>query len=124
MSDKDYSKWLVYKDVKYLLIDFTDVTSDDLGIRILNNAYEVCLTCPDDSVIILGMVKGGKISPTALRKLIKIGANVQPKIKKSAVVGAVGVLSLLFRIYISSTGSRVRFFTSEDVALDYLLSDN
>ncbi|NIJ43958.1 hypothetical protein FHR24_000397 [Wenyingzhuangia heitensis] len=119
---KDYSYWAVYNNVKYLLIDFRNVTDDDLGIRILNNAYDKCSTSPDKSVIILGLVKGARLTPSALRKLIKTGVDVQPKIKKSAVVGAVGIIPLLFRVYISYTGSKVKFFTSEEAALNYLLS--
>ncbi|MDO6736633.1 hypothetical protein [Wenyingzhuangia sp. 2_MG-2023] len=124
MDDKDYSYWSVNKNVKYLIIDFTNVTNDDLGIRILHKAYEMCLLCPDKSVIIIGLAKGGKLTPTALRKVLKIGMEVQPKIKKSAVVGAVGMLSLLFRIYISYTRSKVKFFTDENAALSYIISDD
>lgn len=125
MEGKEWSYWTYYNNIEYIRIDFRKGKSDmdNNAIHIINDSVELGLEREDKSIRALILVQGTKIRPETIRIMKKIGKDVQPKMKKSAIVGAVGILSLLVRIYISYTGSSLRFFTNERSALEYITSD-
>ncbi|NIJ43957.1 hypothetical protein FHR24_000396 [Wenyingzhuangia heitensis] len=116
--------WRVKNNNKFLKVDFSNVKSDVAAVLVAKNAFNSCIPCENKTVRALVVVNGGQITPMAMREIMEMGKNVQDKLKKSAIVGVVGMLSLLFRIYMSYTGSKLRFFTDESAALEYILSDN
>ncbi|NJB81314.1 STAS/SEC14 domain-containing protein [Wenyingzhuangia aestuarii] len=116
--------WSSVEGKEFLRIDYRNVRDDSVATKVTQQAYDVSIDRPDKSLRVLLVVNGGKITPATMRSMLKMGKGIQPKIKKSAVVGAVGMLSLLLRVYVSSTGSKIRFFTDESTALQYVLSDD
>lgn len=125
MEERASSIWTYHNNVEYIRIDFRkgQEDADKRAIKIIQESVQMGLEREDKSIRALILVKGEKIKPETIRVMKKIGKEVQPKIKKSAIVGAVGLLSLLVRIYIAYTGSGIRFFTSEEAALDYITVD-
>ena len=115
--------WDYFNGIEYINIDFRGITDDDEKINIVGKSVEMGLKKPDNSIRALLIVKGSKTTPSAMRVMKKEGKKVQSKMKKSAVVGSVGILSLLLRIYVAYTGSTMRFFTDEEAALKYITSD-
>lgn len=115
--------WKHYRNVEYIEIDFTGLQKDEGFIRCVANAVEMGLQRSDKSVRALVYLKGSKTSPNAVRTIKKLGKLVQPKLKKSALVGSVGIVSLLMKIYISYTGSKIKFFTDKEAAIKYLTND-
>lgn len=115
--------WSFKSKVDYLIVNYTDIREDFLAIEVAKKAYSMTKNLPDKSIRALILVKGGKISPKAMREIMVYGKESQVRVKKSAIVGVVGMASLLMRIYVSYTGSNVRFFTNEKDALKYVLSD-
>lgn len=109
--------------VEYLKLDYSEVLNDKEAIEITKEAYKISMNRADKSIRALTIVRNGKLSPNAMRKITKIGAKAQPKVYRSAVVGKMGVLPLLLNIYVLYTGSKIRFFTEESAALDYILID-
>ena len=115
--------WKHYMNIEYIKIDFRGLETDEGIIKCVHDAAEMGLQRPDKSVRALVIAKGMKTSPAAMRTIKKLGKQVQPKLKKSALVGSVGIVSLLMKIYISYTGSNIKFFTDEDAALGYLINE-
>lgn len=115
--------WKHHMNVEYIEIDFSGLRSDDEVIKCVADAVELGLQRPDKSIRALVNTKGSKTSPLAMRTIKKLGKEVQPKLKKSALVGSVGIVSLLMKIYISYTGSKIKFFTDREAAIKYLIND-
>lgn len=115
--------WAIENNKEYIYIDFQGVSDDSSVMNQVLKALEMGLARKDKSVRALLITRGGKTSPAAMRIIKVLGKKVQPKIKKSAVVGSVGILSLLLKIYIAYTGSNMRFFTDEKKAINYLTID-
>lgn len=122
---KEYSKpiWRHYEGVEYIEINFTGLTSDEEVINYVSTALEMGLQRPNKSIRALVYAYKMKTSPVAMRTIKVLGKQVQPKIKKSAIVGASGILSLLMKIYISYTGSKIKYFTDKEIAMKYLIND-
>ncbi|WP_299212170.1 STAS/SEC14 domain-containing protein [uncultured Aquimarina sp.] len=115
--------WKHYMNVEYIQIDFTGLYKDEDIIKCVADAVEMGLQRSDKSVRALVYLKNSKTSPNAIRSIKKLGKLVQPKLKKSALVGSVGIVSLLMKIYISYTGSKIKFFTDKEAAIKYLAND-
>ncbi|MEW7289155.1 SpoIIAA family protein [Aquimarina penaris] len=115
--------WKHYMNVEYIEIDFTGLYKDEDIIQCVADAVEMGLQRTDKSVRALVYLKNSKTSPNAIRIIKKLGKQVQPKLKKSALVGSVGIVSLLMKIYISYTGSKIKFFTDKEAAIKYLVND-
>lgn len=116
--------WTYYNSVEYINISFETVQNNDsLSIGIVSRGVELGMTRPDKSVRALISVKNARTRPETMRKMMAVAKEVQPKMKKSAIVGSIGLLSLLMKIYIAYTGSTMRFFTSKESALNYITSD-
>ncbi|GAA0731273.1 hypothetical protein GCM10009430_43260 [Aquimarina litoralis] len=115
--------WKHYMNIEYIEINFTGLRKDEDIIQCVADAVEMGLQREDKSVRALVYLKDSTTSPNAIRSIKKLGKMVQPKLKKSALVGSVGIVSLLMKIYISYTGSKIKFFTDKDAAIRYLISD-
>lgn len=117
--------WKYYKDTEYIDIDFSNVLTDQDAIDLVTTSVKEGLKRPDKSIRALLSIqgKGRKVSPSAMRTIKVLGKEVQPKMHKSAIVGSVGMMTLLLKLYTSYTGSRMKFFTNKEAALNYLTTD-
>jgi hypothetical protein len=115
--------WKHHLNTEYIRFDFSTLYSDELIVRLAAEALEMILKRPDKSVRALINTKGSKTSPKAMRSITELGKKVQPKIKKSAIVGSTGLLSVLLKIYTTYTGSKIKFFTDEKLAIEYIIQD-
>jgi hypothetical protein len=121
---KSSVSWQHYNNTEYIRIDFGSIKyNNEKAIEIFNESVDYGLERSDKSVRALILTQGVKLKPETVRVLKKIGKTIQPKMKKSAIVGAVGILNLLVKIYIAYTGSNLKFFTNEKAALEYLTQD-
>ncbi|MBW1298598.1 STAS/SEC14 domain-containing protein [Aquimarina litoralis] len=115
--------WKHRMNVEYIEIDFSGLHTEEEVIQCVSDAAEMGLQRYDKTVRALVYAKGMKTSPKAMRTIKKLGKTVQPKLKKSALVGSVGIVSLLMKIYVSYTGSKIKFFTDREAAIKYLIND-
>ena len=115
--------WKHHMNVEYIEINFTGLQKDEDIIQCVSEAVDMAMPRPDKTVRALVFLKYSTTSPNAIRSIKKLGKKVQPKLKRSAVVGSVGIVSLLMKIYISYTGSKIRFFTDKETAIKYLIND-
>lgn len=115
--------WTSHKGVDYFHIDFTKTDNDEKVIDMVKKSVDMTINNPDNSIRALLIVTGIKTTPAAMRIMKKRGKKIQPKMYKSAIVGSVGILSVLLRIYVSYTGSKLRFFTTKEAAIHYITSE-
>ena len=115
--------WKHHMNVEYIEIDFTGLYEDEDIIQCVADAVEMGLQREDKSIRALVYLKNSTTSPNAIRSIKKLGKQVQPKLKKSALVGSVGIMSLLMKIYVGYTGSKIKFFTDKHAAIKYLIND-
>ncbi|CAL2059875.1 conserved hypothetical protein [Tenacibaculum sp. 190524A05c] len=115
--------WKHYENVEYIEIDFSGLTTDDEIIDYVLKAVDLGMRRPDKSIRAFVYAYQMKTSPRAMRTIKMLGKQVQPKMKKSVIVGASGILSLLMKIYISYTKSNIKYFTDKETAMKYLIND-
>lgn len=108
--------------MEYIHIDCSGLDDTSFAQR-TREAVNHGLKRPDRSVRALVIARNTKITPNGMRIISAEGKKVQPKLKKSALVGSVGLFSVLAKMYIAYTGSPFKFFTDLDRALDYLVKD-
>ncbi len=123
MSLQEDTGWFFIQNKEFLKIDYTNVKDDELAVKIAQYAFSISSGRPDKSIRLLNIVNGSKMTPSGMREIVKIGKKVQPKIKRSAIVGSSGLLSVLLKLYVYHTGSKMLFFTDEKLALKYVLSE-
>ena len=115
--------WKHYDNVEYIEIDFSGLTTDDEIINYVYEAVEMGMQKPDKSIRAFVYAYQMKTSPKAMRTIKMLGKQVQPKMKKSVIVGSSGILSLLMKIYISYTKSIIKYFTDKEAAMKILIND-
>ncbi|AUS06139.1 hypothetical protein [Pseudotamlana carrageenivorans] len=115
--------WKHHNNVEYINMDFSKLSSDEMVINFFADTLDLVLQRPDKSVRVFADVKSIKIKPSTMRVLKEYGKKGQPKVKKSVMVGTVGLVSLLMKVYVNYTGSKMKFFTDYDIAMEYLTSD-
>lgn len=116
--------WKHYLNTEYILIDFSGLETEADFVKQVADAVEMGMKRPDNSIRALMNVKGLKTTPKAIREMSSLGKKVQPKIKKSALVGSSGFTALLLKIYVAYTSSKMKFFTDKKLALEYLIQDS
>ncbi|WP_194766823.1 hypothetical protein [Tamlana sp. I1] len=123
LTDSRLPIWKHVNNIEYIFIDFTGLNDEKKFIQLVEDSVMEAMKRPDKSVRAMVYLKNSTASPKAIRVIKKLGKQVQPKLKRSVVIGSMGIVSLLMKIYISHTGSKIKFFTDKEVALKYLLDD-
>ncbi|MBW1298599.1 hypothetical protein [Aquimarina litoralis] len=116
-------QWKHANNIEYIEMDFTSYKSDELIIRHYTEACDMILKRPDKSSRVLVNAKGVIISTKTMRVIKEIGKRTQRGVKKSAIVGTLGITTLMMKIYVSYTGSPVKFFTDREAAIKYLINN-
>ena len=124
-SNEIYKKplWKYYKGVEYIEIDFTIYTSEDLMIRYYTEACEMILQKPDKTVRVFTNATGVKPSLSTIRSAREIGKKAQRGVKRSVMIGTVGLTTMMLKFYSRYTGSPVKPFSREEAAMEYLIRD-
>ena len=112
--------WKSHNGKEYYYIDLTKAKSDQEGVEAVVDAFEKIKNLPDKSVRILLNTKGYKAQLTSLKKIKDLAIKVQPKIERSATVGATGMMHYMFKLYIKYTKSNVLLFKDLNSALEYV----
>ena len=124
-KDLEYKSpvWKVYKGVEYLEIDFTQFISEDIMTEHYIEACEMILQRPDRSVRVFTNATGVTPSLETIRGARAIGKRAQRGIKKSVMIGTVGLTTMMLKFYMRYTGSPVKPFCRMEAAMEYLISD-
>ncbi|MBU2951279.1 hypothetical protein KO493_11275 [Tamlana agarivorans] len=116
-------EWKYHLNTEYIYVDFSGLETERQILDQIETAVAMGLERPDKSVRAMVSIKGLRTSPGTTRQMAVLGKKVQCKINKSVLVGSSGFVALLVKIYTSHTGSKIKFFTDTNVALEYLTSD-
>ncbi|MBW1298600.1 hypothetical protein [Aquimarina litoralis] len=101
-------------------MDFTRYTSEDLIIKHYTEGCEMILSRTDNSVRVFTDITGVMVKMDTMRILRKIGKKAQRSIKKSAILGAVGLAILMLKFYVRYSGSKLKTFNLKEAALNYI----
>ena len=115
--------WKYHDNVEYIEIDFSGLTTDEEVINYVFKAVDMGMKRPDKSIRAFVYAHQMRTSPLAMRTIKILGKQIQPKMKKSVIVGSSGILSLLMKIYISYSKSKIKYFTDTASAMKYLTND-
>jgi len=116
-------QWKYHNNVEYLEIDFTQFASEDLMIKHYTEACDMILSRADKSVRVFTDITDIHPSLDAIRTCKDIGKRAQRGVKKSAIIGSVGVKTMMLKLYIRYSGSIVKIFTYKEAALAHIIQD-
>jgi hypothetical protein len=118
---------ITYKGKTIIHNDFRETKSnEEMMIQILNQEKEYIVKQPDKSVLILSNFSGIHATRNFLDENQKVGKFLRSsKMKKSALVGIVGVQYIFVRAYATFTGlgNIIKIFSTEEEAKEWLISD-
>lgn len=113
--------WIDHAGKRILRLDYTDLSSPDEQIAVLERELDVIETAADRTLV-LADFEGASATPEYMARLNEAGKQVRNvKVEKTAVLGITGLKAILLDGYVRFTGdTRVRAFDSEADALDWL----
>ena len=121
LSTNDNVFWKNHQGVRYLYVDFTDL--DDYAIiRVSQKLNQVILNEPDNSIRAVCLLKGLNVGFHTHTQLRQLSKNIQPKLKKTAIVGMSPLVMPFFLVYKQFTKSKAKLFDTLEESVEYICS--
>jgi len=112
-------KWINHKGKRILYADYSGLSEQDM-IKQLDEGSAMLLK-EKDSILYFGNFNNTVFTSEFMNKANQWGKDTNHKFSKMAIIGvATGIRSILLNSYNKLTGSKMKVFTSEQEALDYL----
>jgi len=114
-------KKVVQKGQTILVADYRGLQKADQQIQVLEEVTKILKSSPT-KMPILSNFEGAAVGSEFMNKVKPWGKDMQPKIKRQALLGITGLKSILLQGYILFTGEKeIKAFDTEAEAMDYLL---
>jgi hypothetical protein len=113
-------KKIVHKGQTILVADYRGLNNAEQQIQNLEELSKILKSSPS-SLLILSNFDGVSIGSEYMNKVKPWGKDLQPKIKRQALLGITGLKNILLQGYIIFTGEKdIKAFNTEAEALEYL----
>lgn len=118
------SCWKTHKGHLILYSDYSGLDTDVQALaREVAGSEKLSYSRPDGSILNLVNVTGSVGTPEGLEILKKSAADTKRKTKRIAVLGVTGLKQLMAEGIARITGQTIRYFNTEEEALDWLIRD-
>ena len=118
------SCWKEYKGHRILYSDYGGLGTDvEALVREVAGSEKLNLSEPDGSVLNLVNVEGSVGTPEGVEILKKSAIDTKHKTKRIAVLGVTGLKQFLAQGIARMSGQTIRYFDSEEQALEWLIKD-
>jgi hypothetical protein len=116
-------RWIESNGKKILYSDYSGLNTTEELTAVLDGAVKMVKSSPT-KVLSLVNFKNSKLNNEFMGKIKKAGEEVLDKgAEKTAVVGVTGLQSILYKAYVSVTGSKtIKVFDNEEDAIAFLIS--
>jgi hypothetical protein len=119
------SKWIEHKGKKIFFQDFSGLLYDtDALKKELTQVQAEVISHPKNSLLILSDFRDTHITNEMMPILNASSAKTKDHVKRTAVLGVIGVKRMLADLLTRLTGQPLRYFDSEVVAKDWLVEEN
>ncbi len=117
------SGWIVYKNRRILLADYSEYILDSDGImEEIAEVNSLALKERTDSVLLLVYVENSVGSKEILSCLKDSAFTIKNNVYKTAVVGVTGAKSVLMKMISNYSGLKMKAFDDTDAAKDWLIA--
>lgn len=113
-----------YKGNEIVYLDFSGMRNNEEIMNLENEGSALIRSKPLGSVYTLtnmdGMYFNNQLK-AYFESIVKLNA---PHVKKGAVMGMNGLISIMYNAFLSVTGRSIKSFRTKEDALEYLISQN
>jgi hypothetical protein len=106
------------------VLDFTDITTAEIAINVIEDAQRRIIAMPPASVRVLVDVEGSFMSLPVIAALERLALADAPYVQRSAITGLSFAHRVVLRHIRRITGRDIRDFTSRGDALAYLQAES
>jgi hypothetical protein len=118
------SKWIEHHGKKIFHIDLSNFYSDTEGFKQeLDEASQITVAQPENSVLIITDVRNTVISTAALKIAQESSAATTKHVRKTAVVGISGFRRYFMDTISAFTGQKFSAFDTMEEAMDWLVKE-
>ncbi|GAB1471361.1 hypothetical protein MASR2M66_22390 [Chloroflexota bacterium] len=118
------SRWIEYKGIKILIQDFSNNFYNEKAVlEELNQVQEIVMSEPEKSVLVLSNFSNTEITTALMPALNESSSKTKGHVRKTAVLGVIGVKRALGDLLSRITGQELMYFNNELEAKDWLIKD-
>lgn len=118
------SKWIEYRGKRIFYQDFSNLMYNSEALKQeLAAVQEVVLSQPLDSVLVLADFRNTQVTSEVLPLLNEASARTKSHVKKTAVLGVVGIKRVLADMLTRLTGQPLKYFDDETLAKEWLIGN-
>lgn len=111
-----------HNGTELVYLDYSDLRNKDEVIQLILDGSDFIRNRPLDSVLSLVNVENMYFNNevrNVLQENVKLNS---PHVKKTAVFGLNGLISIMYNSFVKITGRNLKAFKTMDEAIDYLIS--
>lgn len=117
----DRARWTVHRGRRILFVDYSGLQNSDEVLATIEQAKELIVQEPENSVLILSFLRGAKLDATANQALKDFALHNAPYACAGAVVGASPIHRLLIEAARIFSNRDLGTFTTLAKAKDWLI---
>nr|BAL58288.1 hypothetical protein HGMM_F55G01C16 [uncultured Chloroflexota bacterium] len=118
------SKWIEYRGKQIFYQDFSNLMYNAEALKQeLEAMQQIVLQQPPSSTLVLADFRNTQITPDVMPLLNSASARTKSHVRKTAVLGVVGLKRTLGDLLMKLTGQPLKYFDNETLAKEWLTQD-
>ena len=113
-------QWVTYQGIEILYNDRSGLRDEEI-IKNVETAVELIMSSPKKDILYLIDNSNTIIHPEIKKHIEKAAKTIDPKVKKTAVLGASRAQQVLLNLYSTATGMNIKLFSDEETAKQWLI---
>ncbi|MBN1185814.1 MAG: hypothetical protein JXB49_26265 [Bacteroidales bacterium] len=113
-------EWITHEGRKILFNDRSGLRNEEIKENV-KSAVDLIMSLPQGDILYLIDNSNTIITPELKEYISKAAKTINPKVKKTAVLGASRSQQIMLNIYSATTGMNIRLFDTKEAALKYLV---
>ncbi len=122
MNIAERVQFIVYKDQRVLVLDFTGCTPEEVK-SVSDQAMRVITAQPENSVLVLADFTGAQLTKDAANRIKEVTTYDRPYVKRAAWIGAETLPKVLYEAIKTFSQREFPTFPTRQQALDYLVQE-
>jgi hypothetical protein len=113
-------EWITYQGIEILYNDRSGLRDEEIKTNV-DTAVDVIMSSRKKDILYLIDNSNTIIHPEIKKHIEKAAKTINPKVKKTAVLGASRAQQVLLNIYSTATGMNIKLFNDEEIAKKWLI---
>ena len=113
-------QWITYEGKELLYNDRSGLRDEEI-LKNVDSAIELIMSSPKNNILYLIDNSNTIIHPEIKKHIEKAAKTIEPKVRKTAVLGASKAQQILLNFYSTATGMNIKLFSDEESAKQWLI---